>query len=65
MPEEDKSKLPPIDERQAWIEKHVRTSFKLTEKDLKKLVETDDYKYVSLIYLSLVFSFLTERNDTR
>lgn len=46
MPEDDKSKVvtTPVDERQAWIERHVRTSFKLVDKDLKKLVESDDYK---------------------
>ena len=53
MPEDDKSKVvtTPVDERQAWIERHVRTSFKLVDKDLKKLVESDDYKYVCLVHV--------------
>ena len=58
----NRSKMPPseddgkktstgvLDER-SWIENHVRVSFKIAEKELKKLIETDDYRFVSFVIL--------------
>ena len=42
--EVDDSKI--LDERQAWIERAVRNTFRVSEKDTKKLLETEDYRYV-------------------
>ncbi|EFC48546.1 hypothetical protein NAEGRDRAFT_55628 [Naegleria gruberi] len=43
--EVDDSKI--LDERQAWIERAVRNTFRVSEKDTKKLLETEDYRKIT------------------
>lgn len=40
--EKEDSKI--TDERQAWIEKTVRNTFRVSEKETRKLLETDEYR---------------------
>ena len=43
-PKEDKDDNKILDERQAWIERAVRNTFRVSDKETKKLLENDDYR---------------------